>query len=92
MLGTYGYFLNNFAANLGTNGMLASLIVKNNVVTTPFIAFFLAVLRSGALGMQQNTGVPKSIVDTITAIFIIVATMELLFQFNKKCKAKADAQ
>lgn len=92
VLGTYGYFLNNFAANLGTNGMLASLIVKNNVVTTPFIAFFLAVLRSGALGMQQNTGVPKSIVDTITAIFIIVATMELLFQFNKKRKAKADAQ
>ena len=42
--------------------------------------------------MQQNTGVPKSIVDTITAIFIIVATMELLFQFNKKRKAKADAQ
>ena len=92
VLGTYGYFLNNFATNLGTNGMLASLIVKNNVVTTPFIAFFLAVLRSGALGMQQNTGVPKSIVDTITAIFIIVATMELLFQFNKKRKAKADAQ
>ena len=68
--------------------MLASLIVKNNVVTTPFIAFFLAVLRSGALGMQQNTGVPKSIVDTITAIFIIVATMELLFQFNKNARQK----
>lgn len=84
VLGTYGYFLNNFATNLGTNGMLASLIVKNNVITTPFIAFFLAVLRSGALGMQQNTGVPKSIVDTITAIFIIVAAMELLFRFHKK--------
>ncbi len=37
--------------------------------------------------MQQSTGVPKSIVDTITAVFIIVATMELLFQFkNKKTK------
>ncbi|MDR7811569.1 ABC transporter permease [Lacrimispora sp.] len=87
VLGVHGYFLNNFAAGLGSNGMLASLIVKNNLVFAPFMSFFLAVLKSGAMGMQQSTGVPKSIVDTITAVFIIVATMELLFQFkNKKTK------
>ena len=92
VLGVHGYFLNNFAAGLGSNGMLASLIVKNNLVFAPFVSFFLAVLKSGAMGMQQSTGVPKSIVDTITAVFIIVATMELLFQFkdkkNKKEKSK----
>lgn len=92
VLGVHGYFLNNFAAGLGSNGMLASLIVKNNLVFAPFMSFFLAVLKSGAMGMQQSTGVPKSIVDTITAVFIIVATMELLFQFkdkkNKKEKSK----
>ncbi|WP_313180079.1 ABC transporter permease [Lacrimispora sp.] len=92
VLGVHGYFLNNFAAGLGSNGMLASLIVKNNLFFAPFMSFFLAVLKSGAMGMQQSTGVPKSIVDTITAVFIIVATMELLFQFkdkkNKKEKSK----
>ncbi|GLC81198.1 ABC transporter permease [Lacrimispora brassicae] len=92
VLGVHGYFLNNFATGLGSNGMLASLIVKNNLVFAPFVSFFLAVLKSGAMGMQQSTGVPKSIVDTITAVFIIVATMELLFQFkdkkNKKEKSK----
>ncbi|WP_312429550.1 ABC transporter permease [Lacrimispora sp.] len=92
VLGVHGYFLNNFAAGLGSNGMLASLIVKNNLAFAPFMSFFLAVLKSGAMGMQQSTGVPKSIVDTITAVFIIVATMELLFQFkdkkNKKEKSK----
>lgn len=92
VLGVHGYFLNNFAAGLGSNGMLASLIVKNNLIFAPFMSFFLAVLKSGAMGMQQSTGVPKSIVDTITAVFIIVATMELLFQFkhkkNKKEKSK----
>ena len=36
--------------------------------------------------MQQNTGVPKSIIDTISAVFIIIATMELLFQFRKNGK------
>jgi simple sugar transport system permease protein len=88
ILGVHGYFLNNFAANLGFNGMLASLIVKNNILLTPFMAFFLGALKSGALGLQQSTGVPKSIVDTITAVFIIVATMDLLFQYHKKRKVK----
>lgn len=88
VLGSYGYFLNNFAYNLGTNGMLASLIVKNDIVFGPFMAFFLAVLKSGAMGMQQNTGVPKSIIDTITAVFIIIATMELLSQIKIKRKKK----
>lgn len=86
VLGVHGYFLNNFATGLGTNGMLASLIVKNNVVLAPFMSFFLAALKSGAMGMQQNTGVPKSIIDTISAVFIIIATMELLFQFRKNGK------
>lgn len=83
VLGVYGYFLNNFATNLGNNGMLAALIVKSNVIATPFMAFFLAILKSGAMGMQQATGVPKGLVDTITAIFIIIATMETLFDFIK---------
>ena len=89
VLGVHGYYLDNFAKDLGTNGMLAALIVKSNMIFTPFMAFFLAVLKAGAMAMQQSTGVPKSIVDTISAIFIIVATMELLFQFNGKRKALA---
>lgn len=82
VLGVHGYFLNNFAVNLGTNGMLAALIVKNDIRAVPFMALFLAILKSGAMGMQQTTGVPKSIVDTITAMFIIFATMEALFNVH----------
>ena len=90
VLGVHGYFLNNFAAGLGGNGMLASLIVKNNVVATPFMAFFLAVLKAGAMGMQQSTGVPKALVDTITAVFIIIATMETLIQFKQRAKKTSE--
>ena len=90
VLGVHGYFLNNFATGLGSNGMLASLIVKNNMIFTPFMAFFLAVLKAGAMGMQQTTGVPKALVDTITAVFIIIATMETAFQFKQKRKLKKD--
>ncbi len=88
VLGVHGYFLNNFATGLGGNGMLASLIVKNNVVAAPFMAFFLSALKAGAMGMQQNTGVPKALVDTITAVFIIIATMETLIQLKERAKKK----
>lgn len=95
VLGVHGYFLNNFATGLGSNGMLAALIVKCDLRTIPIIALFLGVLKSGAMGMQQSTGVPKSIVDTITALFIIFATMETLFSFNrpnKRAKKSADSR
>ena len=67
--------------------MLASLIVKNDIKMVPFMALFLAILKSGALGMERYTGVPKSIVDMIIAIFIIFATMETLFAFLQNRKA-----
>lgn len=88
VLGVHGYFLDNSAAGLGTNGMLAALIVKSNVVLAPFMSFFLGALNSGALGLQQSTGVPKSIIDTIAATFIIIANMDMLFQFTKKKKSE----
>ena len=86
VLGVHGYFLNNFATGLGTNGMLAALITKNNIITAPIIAFFIAILKSGAMGMQQATSVPKALVDTITAVFIIFACMELISGVKKSKK------
>jgi simple sugar transport system permease protein len=77
--GVHGYFLNNFATNLGSNGMLAALIVKNDLPLVPIHGTVPGDPESGAMGMQQTTGVPKSIVVTITALFIIFATMETLF-------------
>ena len=84
VLGVHGFFLNNFASGLGTNGMLAALICKNNMFVAPLISFFIAVLKSGAMGMQQATSVPKSLVDTITAVFIIFACMNLIGDIKKK--------
>ena len=90
VLGVHGFFLNNFALGLGSNGMLASLIVNNNLALTPLISFFLAVLRSGSMGMQQTTGVPKSIVDMISAIFIVIACMNIVVQFRRSRKIKIE--
>lgn len=89
VLGVHGYYLDGFAKDLGTNGMLAALIVKSNMVFTPFIAFFLAMLKSGAMAMQQVTSVPKSIVDTVSAVFIIIATMEFVVELRNRRKLES---
>ena len=86
VLGVHGDFLNNFANGLGSNGMLAALIVKNNMLFAPFMSLFIAVLRTGAMGMQQATSVPKSLVDTITAVFIIFACMDFVLKFRSRKK------
>lgn len=90
VLGVHGYYLDGFARDLGTNGMLAALIVKSNMLFTPFVAFFLAVLKAGAMAMQQATSVPKSIVDTISAVFIIIATMDFVISLQRRRKLEKE--
>lgn len=91
ILGIHGSYLDNFGANLGINGMLISLIVDNRLPGLPFMAFFLAMLRNGAMAMQQATNVPKSIVDMISALFIIIATMNIAFRFYWKRRKAREA-
>lgn len=89
VLGVYGCYLDNFSVNISNDGMLASLIVSNDIFLVPLMSFFISALKAGALSMERFAGVPRSVVDTLTAIFIIFATMETLFYFlvkNKKQK------
>lgn len=88
VMGIYGSFLDNFSSGIGFDGMLASLIAKNNFGMVAIISFFMASLKSGALAMERYTGVPKSLIDAIIAVFILFATMEGLFQLRKRNKKK----
>ena len=81
VLGIYGHFLDGFSVGMGFDGILASHLAKNDLRTIPFTAFFLAALKAGALGMERFTGIPKSLVDALVAVFILLATMEGLFNF-----------
>ena len=65
------------------------MIVWNDIRLVPVMSFFIAALKAGALSMERFAGVPRSIVDTITAIFVVFATMETLFTIKKKRKAKS---
>ena len=86
VMGIYGVFLDNFSSNIAFDGMLAALIAKGSVVALPFLSLFIAALKSGSLGLERHTGIPKSLIDIIIAVFILLVTMEKLFEIRKKIK------
>ncbi|WP_443660180.1 ABC transporter permease [Clostridium algidicarnis] len=86
VMGVYGYFLGNFSVGIAFDGMLISLIAKNNIKLLPFISLFIASLKAGALGMERFTGIPKSLIDIIIAIFILLVAMEGLYSNLKRKK------
>jgi simple sugar transport system permease protein len=86
VLGIYGRYLDGFSNFVAFDGMLASLIAGNNILAIPGFAFFLAALKQGALGLERFTGIPKSMVDAIIAVFILLAAMEGFFVFRGRKK------
>jgi len=88
VMGIYGYFLDNFSPGIAFDGMLAALIARNDIRLVPVLAFFLAALKAGALGMERFTGIPKSLVDAVIAVFILLAAMEGLFVLRRRLKGK----
>lgn len=90
VMGIYGVFLDNFSANIAFDGMLAALIAKGNIIALPFFSLFIAALKTGSLGLERHTGIPKSLIDIIIALFILLVTMEKLFEFKKKFKKRKE--
>ncbi|MBP9479252.1 MAG: ABC transporter permease [Sebaldella sp.] len=88
VMGIYGVFLDNFSLNIAGDGMLAALIAKGSFAALPVLSLFIAALKSGSLGMERYTGVPKSLIDVLIAMFILLATMDTLFNFIKSKKKK----
>jgi simple sugar transport system permease protein len=89
ILGNYGYFLNEFHLGIGSRGLLVALLVNCNLWLLPVSAFFISALSSGSLTLQASTSVPKSLADALTALFILLVTMETLFLHKRRKKAPA---
>lgn len=81
-MGVYYSMWDNFSLGTAFDGMLASIIAKNDIKYLPLTAFFIAAFKAGALGMERNTGIPKSITDMIVPILIILLTTNELFDIS----------
>lgn len=86
ILGVYGNFIQNFSINSAFNGIIACLLVKNNLKLLPLSALFIAFTRTGGNGMEYYTGVPSALVDTVVPILILFVAMDRMFDYKKLLK------
>ena len=81
-MGTYYSMYDMFSSGTGFDGMLAALIAGNNLKMVPLTSFMIAAFKAGALGMERNTGIPKSLVDMFIPILIILLSIHRLYDVS----------
>jgi len=84
VLGIHGYFLDNFSKSLGFDGIMVALLARNNLKALPFVAFFLAALKSGAVGMERFTGIPRELIGIMEAVIILFAAAEAIIVIRRR--------
>lgn len=87
-----------FGDGFGFDGVAIALIGQLNPIGTLLVAYFFAVLRTGANAMQIATGISTTVVDIIQALVIIFVIGSSFFTsqnilpkfFNRFHKGKKD--
>ena len=71
-------FMPGIKANYADDGIMIAIVANNKVVATAIYAIMFAIMRTGAMGMELETGVPLEFVHVLTAITVlfVVASRE----------------
>lgn len=69
--------------NVGWDGLLVALVARNNPILAIPVAFFFGVLRAGG-GFLASTGVPRYIVDVVTAILVLAIVFPPAYQYLRR--------
>ena len=64
-------FLPNLGETFANDGLMVSIISNNSVLSLLFYALFFSVIRSGATGMQLDTGVPSEFTTMLIAVMVL---------------------
>lgn len=77
LLATQFRLISGYAVGYGFDGVAMALIAQLNPLATAVVAYFFAVLRTGATTMQVVTKIPTSVIDIIQAMVIVFAVAGL---------------
>lgn len=80
VLGVHHRFLQNISPGYAWDGMLISLIVKNNPVGVVLMSLFFGALKTGSISMENATGIPSELVSVIQSIIILFIAGEAGFK------------
>lgn len=68
-----------FSNNIGFQGLLVALVARNNPLAAIPVAFFFGALRAGG-GFLTATGVPRYLVDVVTALLVLACVFPPAWQ------------
>lgn len=71
VLGVHYRFLQSISPGYFFDGLLISLIVKNNPLGVIFMSLFFAVLKTGSISMEMATEIPSELVLVIQSVIIL---------------------
>ncbi len=78
--------------NVGWDGLLVALVARHNPIVAIPVAFFFGILRAGG-GFLASTGVPRYIVDVVTAVLVLAVVFPSAYQvLRREAKARRVAR
>jgi simple sugar transport system permease protein len=83
-MGIHQRVILNVSAGMGFEGIVVSLLARNNPLLVPFTALFYGYLRAGANIMERASDVSRELVMVIQAVIILLVTAEGLLAFLRR--------
>jgi ABC-type uncharacterized transport system permease subunit len=88
ILGFFGRFITQFSLGYGWDGIVISLLAKNNPIAVIPAALFYAALANGSLEMQSATQVPAVLVGTVKGVIMFIVTVRVFLEFLSRRSRK----
>lgn len=83
IMGIYGCFMQNFSQSSAFQGIIACLLVNNNLLLFPLSAFFVAFTKAGGAGMEYYTGISSALIFTVVPLLILFVSMDKMFDYKR---------
>lgn len=71
VIGVHYRFLQNISPELAFDGMLVSLVVRNNPLGIIIMGLFFGAMKTGSIYMETATGIPSELVEVIQSVIIL---------------------
>ncbi|MFT4416619.1 ABC transporter permease [Fredinandcohnia humi] len=84
LLGVHGTYKDSFSINLGFDGIIIALLVRNNPLAVILSGLFYAYLQVGGQVMQANSDVSRELAVIIQALLVIFVSAQAIFNYLKQ--------